>query len=472
MTNHLSGPAIATERQGNYQLSCVLRIFFPLLHIKNLKAETMSNTIDKRDSFGSKFGVIAAVAGSAVGLGNIWRFPYVAGENGGGAFLLIYLVFIGVIGVSVMLSEFVIGRSAQRNALGSFKKLAPGTPWFLVGLMGIVAAFVILSFYSTVAGWTMEYVVNSLMNRFQSKDPEQVNLMFENFIAHSWRPIFWQVLFMFLTAWIVWAGVKKGIERYAKLLMPLLLLIIIVLGIRSLTLPGAMEGVRFLFYPDFSRLSGNSILQALGQAFFSLSIGMGALITYGSYIRKNENLGNSAFQISFTDAIIAILAGVAIFPAVFAFGIEPGSGPGLVFVTLPNIFGQMPGGYFFGILFFVLLTVAALTSSISVLEVVVAYMCEELKLSRQKATLLAASTITALGLLCTLSWGAGKEWTLMDMTVFDIMDSLSANILLPLGGLFIVIFTGWVLKTQWVKNEVSNREALKAPLFQIYYFII
>ncbi len=432
----------------------------------------MSNTIPKRDHFSSKFGVIAAVAGSAVGLGNIWRFPYVAGENGGGAFLLIYLAFIALIGVSVMLSEFVIGRSAQRNALGSFKKLAPGTPWFLVGSMGIVAAFVILSFYSTVAGWTMEYVVSSLLNRFQEKDPSQVNQMFEQFIAHSWRPVFWQILFMFLTGWIVWAGVKKGIERYTKLLMPLLLFIIIILGIRSVTLPGAMEGLHFLFYPDFSQLTGNSILQALGQAFFSLSVGMGALITYGSYIRKSENLGTSAFQISFADAIIAILAGVAIFPAVFAFGIEPGSGPGLVFVTLPNIFGQMPGGYFFGILFFILLTVAALTSSISVLEVVVAYMSEELNLSRHKATLLATGAITLLGLLCTISWGMGKEWTLMEMTVFDMMDSLSANILLPLGGLLIVIFTGWTLKSQVVKQEISNNGALKAPLFQIYYFIV
>ena len=340
----------------------------------------------KRDSFSSKFGVIAAAAGSAVGLGNIWRFPYIAGENGGGAFILVYLLFIMAIGIPVMLSEFTIGRSAQRNVFGSFKKLAPNTYWYLIGLLGVIAAFIILAFYSTVASWTLEYTYKSVINSFSGRTPDQLTSMFEGFKASTFRPILWQLLFMSLTAWIVIAGVKRGIEKYAKILMPILLLLIIIMDVRAVTLTGAKEGVEFLFRPDFSKLDTNSVLEALGQAFFSLSIGMGTLVTYGSYINKRENLANTAISVSAADTIIAILAGLAIFPAVFAFGIEPNAGPDLIFRTLPNIFMQLPGGYFFSLLFFILLVVAALTSSISVLEVVVAYFTEELGMLRRPAT--------------------------------------------------------------------------------------
>src|SRR6056297_477972 len=298
-----------------------------------------------RDGFGSKFGAIAAAAGSAIGLGNIWRFPYVVGENGGGAFLFIYLAFIFAIGIPVMLSEFTIGRKAQRNPFGAFRKLAPGKPWYLVGLMGVVAAFMILAFYTAVAGWTLEYIYQSIMNGFGGKSPNEINTMFETFRQGSFRPILWFVIFMFLSGFIVASGVKKGIERYAKILMPVLLILIIILCIRSVTLPGAKDGLLFLFKPDFSKITGNTILEALGQAFFSLSIGMGTLITYGSYINRKENLGSTAVQVSIADTFIAVLAGVAIFPAVFAFGINPAEGPELVFITLPNIFLQMPGGY-------------------------------------------------------------------------------------------------------------------------------
>jgi len=448
----------------------------------------MANLIDSnnRGSFGSKFGVIAAAAGSAVGLGNIWRFPYVAGENGGGAFLLVYLGFIILIGIPVMLSELTIGRSAQLNALGSFKKLAPGKPWFLVGFMGIVAAFVILSFYSTVAGWTLEYVWGSISNSYQGQTPEQLAQGFSDFKAGTYRPVAWQILFMLFTVGIVLAGVQKGIEKYTKMLMPLLLVLIIILCVRSVTLEGASKGLEFLFKPDFSKINGNVILEALGQAFFSLSIGMGTLITYGSYIRKDNNLASTAVQVSFTDTFIAILAGVAIFPAVFAFNIAPGSGPGLVFITLPNIFLQMPGGYFFSLMFFVLLTVAALTSSISVLEVVVAYLSEELKITRKKATLMAASAITVLGVFCTLSWGAlegvhltvgAKEATDMGevgekMYIFDIFDWIASNLLLPLGGFFIVLFTGWFMGKKLVKKEISNNGEFKVPMLNVFLFIV
>jgi NSS family neurotransmitter:Na+ symporter len=428
--------------------------------------------LSDRGGFGSKFGIIAAAAGSAIGLGNIWRFPYIAGQNGGGAFLLINLACIVLIGISLMLSEFVIGRCAQRNAYGSFKKLAPGTPWFLVGFMGVVAAFVILSFYSTVAGWTMEYVYQSFANGFAGKTPEGLQSMFGDFMGNSWRAVGWQILFMILTAGIVLAGVKKGIEKYAKLLMPILLVLILILCIRAITLPGAIDGLEFLFKPDFSKVNGRVILEALGQAFFSLSIGMGALITYGSYISKKDNLTSSAVIVSFADTLIAILAGVAIFPAVFAFGINPAEGPELVFITLPNIFLQMPGGYYFSILFFVLLAVAALTSSISVLEVVVAYFVEETGLKRKNATWIAAISITAIGVLCTLSQGLVPWLNIRGMNLFDIMDFSSSKILLPFGGFLIVLFIGWVMKPADVAAEISNDGKLKLPLFKVYLIIV
>ena len=426
----------------------------------------------KRDSFGSKFGVIAAAAGSAVGLGNIWRFPYIAGENGGGAFILIYLLFIIAIGIPVMLSEFTIGRSAQRNAFGSFKKLAPKTYWYLIGLMGVVAAFVILSFYSTVAGWTLEYIYLSISDAFSGKNPDQLTSLFENFKAGTFRPIMWQILFMVLTAWIVIAGIKNGIEKYAKILMPVLLLLVIVLDIRAITLPGAAEGLEFLFKPDFSKLDTNSVLEALGQAFFSLSIGMGTLITYGSYINKKQNLTSTAINVSAADTIIAILSGIAIFPAVFAFGIEPNAGPDLIFRTLPNIFQQMPGGYFFSLLFFILLGVAALTSSISVLEVVVAYFVEELGILRKRATIIAAVSITALGLLSTMSWGTLGNVEIFDFNIFGLLDFTASSVFLPIGGVFIVIFLGWYLGKKHIREEITSGGLYRAKLLNVFLFIV
>ncbi|NCD41307.1 MAG: sodium-dependent transporter [Bacteroidia bacterium] len=428
--------------------------------------------LSDRGSFGSKFGVIAAAAGSAIGLGNIWRFPYVVGENGGGAFLLINLLCILLIGMPLMLSEFVIGRRAQRNAYGAFKKLAPGTPWFLVGLMGVVTAFVILSFYSTVAGWTLEYIFKSFSNSFSGKNPEELKTMFESFVGSSWRPVLWQLLFLALTAGIVLAGIKKGIEKYSKILMPLLLVLIIALCVRSVTLPGAGKGLEFLFKPDFSKVTGRVILEALGQAFFSLSIGMGALITYGSYIGKKDNLTSSAVIVSFSDTFIAILAGVAIFPAVFAFGINPAEGPELVFLTLPNIFLQMPGGYLFSILFFVLLSVAALTSSISVLEVVVAYFVEETNMNRKSATWIATLSIAFIGIFCTLSQGALPGLRIGSMNLFDVMDFTSSKILLPFGGFLIVLFIGWYLKPKGTKAELSNEGTLRLPFFNLFLIIV
>lgn len=429
-------------------------------------------TLQPRENFGSKIGVIAATAGSAIGLGNIWRFPYVLGENGGGAFLIVYFLFIIAIGIPVMLSEFSIGRRSQRNPYGAFRILKPGQPWSLVGLMGVTAAFIILAFYSTIAGWTLEYVYKSLVNAFHEKSPEQLAQMFHDFQDNGWFPVMWQMIFMFVTAFIVFKGVKNGIERYAKILMPVLLVIIIIITIRSLTLEGAGDGLKFLFKPDFSKLNANVILQALGQAFFSLSIAMGILITYGSYISKKDNLTTTAIAVSAADTFIALLAGVAIFPAVFAFGIEPGAGEGLAFITLPNVFQSMPGGYIWSLLFFVLLAIAALTSTISVLEVVVAFFSEEFSISRKKATVLAAIPIALLGILCTLSQGPWKSFGISGSQFFSNLEYLSANILLPIGGLLIVVFVGWFLGKKNLRDEISNKGVFKSRLFVVYLIII
>lgn len=425
-----------------------------------------------RAEFSSKFGVIAAAAGSAVGLGNIWKFPYITGVYGGAAFLFVYLAFIAAIGLPVMLSELIIGRKSRRNAFGAFKKLAPKSMWRYVGMLGVGAAFMILAFYGVVAGWSVEYVVVSVLNGFKSQTPDQLSSMFSDFIAAPFRPVIYQLIFMFLTGLIVMIGIKDGIEKNVKIMMPVLVVIILVLDIRAITLPGAGEGLKFLFHPDFSKLTGEGILSALGHAFFSLSLGMGTLITYGSYIDNKNNLINTAINVTVADTLIAVLAGVAIFPAVFAFGIEASSGPGLVFITLPNVFQQMPGGYIFSILFFLLLTVAALTSSISILEVVVAYFNEELKMKRKIATVFATVIISLLGIICSLSMGIFDHYTFFDLNFFDLLDWISANLLLPLGGLFISLFVGWKLGRKKVREEILKGGSITDLFLSIFMFLV
>ncbi len=423
--------------------------------------------IAERDRFSSKFGVIAAAAGSAIGLGNIWRFPYVAGENGGAAFLFIYLVSIAVIGIPVMLSEFVIGRGAQRNPYGAFKKLAPGKPWYLIGLMGVVAAFMILAFYTVVAGWTLEYIYQSFTGSLSAKSTLELSELFDNFRYNSVRPVLWFLIFMFFTGYIVIAGIKNGIEKYTKFLMPLLLIMLIAMAVYVLTFDGAEKGLSFLFKPDFTKITPSVILEALGQAFFSLSIGMGTLITYGSYIKKNDNLGSTAISVAGADTFIAILAGIAIFPAVFAFadieniGLANVSGEGLVFITLPGILFSIPGGQLLSTMFFLLLSVAALTSTISVLEVIVAYFVEELGMIRKRATVVATISVSFLGILSILFTG-----------VFDFLNFTTANVLLPLGGLFIVLFIGYFYGRRKTKEELSNSGALKAKYVPAYLFSV
>ncbi|GAA0176786.1 sodium-dependent transporter [Clostridium sediminicola] len=422
----------------------------------------MENKKQQREVFSSKLGIIAAAAGSAIGLGNIWKFPYITGIYGGAAFIFVYLICIVLIGMPVMLSEFLIGRRAKKNAVASFEELAPRTPWFLTGGFGVLTGFIILSFYGVVAGWTLHYVYTAVINGFKGQSPEQLNNMFGSLVTNPWQPVMWQVIFMILTAVVILGGVKDGIEKYAKILMPLLLVIIIILDIRAITLPGAGEGLAFLFKPDFSKINGEAVMAALGHAFFTLSIGMAAMITYGSYIGKKENLGVTTLQVSLADTFIALLSGLAIFPAVFAFGVKPNVGPGLVFVTLPNVFNMMPGGYIFSILFFVLLAVAALTSSISLLEVVVAYFDESLNMSRKKATITAAGIITILGAFESLTYSVvkfnlplfkGGEWH--TLAFLDWMIELS-DLMLPIGGFFIALFVGYVMKNNDVKNELNN----------------
>jgi NSS family neurotransmitter:Na+ symporter len=426
-----------------------------------------------RDGFTSKFGIVAAAAGSAIGLGNIWRFPYVVGENGGGAFLLVYLAFVLLLGIPVMLSEFVIGRKAKRNTFGAFKKIAPGTLWPVIGVMGIVAAFVILAFYSTIAGWTLHYIYISIINGFQGKDTEALTQMFEVFQTSSFLPVLWQLIFIILTAVIILSGVKKGIEKYSKVLMPFLLLLLIALSIRSLTLPGSLEGLVFLFKPDFGKLTSTVILGALGQAFFSLSIGMGALITYSSYFPSRTNLSGTAFEVSIADVVIAILAGIAIFPAMFSLGMQPEEGgAGLIFMVLPNVFMQIPGGYIVSIAFFILLAIAALTSSISIMEVVVAFLVEEFNILRRNATIITAIAASFVGFFCTLSWGTFENITIGGRNIFDALDFTASNVLLPLGGFLIVIFVGWYMSSSDVKSELSNQGELKLKIFNVFRFLI
>lgn len=427
---------------------------------------------ESRDSFSSKFGVIAAAAGSAIGLGNIWKFPYIAGENGGGAFLVIYLIFIAFIGIPVMMSEFIIGRKAHQNVFGAFRSLTKYGFWKIIGVMGVIAAFFILSFYGTVAGWTLEYISLAVQKGFDGKSAEEIKGMFESFSSGITKPIFYHILFMALTAYIVIGGIKKGIEKYTKLLMPALVVIILYLDIVGLSLKGGGEGLHFLFHPNLSKITPKCLIDALGHSFFTLSLGMGVLLTYASYFQKDTNLTTTSVSVAVADTVIAVMAGIAIFTVVFAFGAEPGSGAGLVYITLPNIFMQVPGGYIFSILFFILLAVAALTSSISILEVVVAYLTEERNMSRTKATLLSASVITLTGLFCTLSFGPLKEVQLFNKNIFELLDFMASNVLLPLGGMLISIFVGWVLPKSIITDELSNYGTVRIYAIKLFYFII
>ncbi|MBM7660015.1 NSS family neurotransmitter:Na+ symporter [Bacillus mesophilus] len=409
----------------------------------------MSQQETKREQWGSRIGFILACLGSAVGLGNVWRFSTTAGENGGGAFILVYLLIILFIGIPVVMAEFTIGRKSQSDAVGSFQKLAPGKPWFIAGFLGVAASFIILSFYGVVAGWVMKYFFGYLTGSLVNVPENDFTGYFVSFIGKTAEPIIWQFIFMALTVGIVVVGVKKGIEAANKVLMPLLGVLLIILAIYSLTLGGAKEGLTFLFSPDWSKLADPHLyLAALGQAFFSLSLGMGALITYGSYLSKENKLPTAALSVGALDTLVALTAGILIFPAVFAFGLDPAGGAGLVFMTLPNVFDQMPLGAVAGAAFFFLLFAAALTSAVSLLEVAVAYFMRKFSWGRKQAVLIIGSIIFVLGIPSSLSQGA-VPITIMGKDFLTFMDELSGNVFLPLGGLIIALFIGW----GWKKTD-------------------
>lgn len=429
-------------------------------------------THTKRATFGSKIGVILATVGCAVGLGNIWRFPYMLGENGGAAFLLVYISCILFLGIPVMITEFFIGRYSRKNAAGAFKVMAPGTKWSVIGYNGVTAAFLILGYYAVVSGWTLEYIVQAFSGSLEGKNATDFADEFTAFSTGVFRPILWTVVFIALTHIIIVSGVKEGIERASKVMMPMLFLILIALCVRSITLPGASEGLTFLFNPDFSKIDSSVVLSAMGQAFFSLSIGMGCLITYASYFGKQTNLQTTALQVTILDTLVAVLAGVMIFPAVFSFGIEPTTGPELVFITLPNVFEQLPFGNIWSFVFFVLLALAALTSTISLHEVSTAYVHEEYHVSRKKAAVIVSIGVTILGILSSLSMGLLKSYTLFGLNFFNLLDFVTAKIMLPLGGMMICIFTAKRVDKLLLKEEVTNHGTIRFYFFNTYAFFV
>lgn len=434
-------------------------------------------------------GVILASAGSAVGLGNIWRFPTEVGSNGGAAFILIYLGFVIFLALPVMVCEFLMGRSSHSNTVGAWKVLAPGSPLIVAGYMGIVAGVLILSFYSVVAGWTLDYTVLSLTCRLSGS--QDYAAVFQSFVANPWKPVVFLVLFLLVTHWIVVRGVERGIERYSKLMMPMLLLIIFVLVVYAVNMPGAEKGLAFLLHPDFSKLTPRVALSAMGQALFSLSVGIGCLTTYASYFRKETRLMSSALSVCLIDTLVAVMSGFIIFPAVFSVqGVGVDEGPGLVFITLPYVFdsafrGMPVLGYIFSGLFYLLLMLAALTSSISMHEIATAFLTdrstnrsaadrpqdEAYQEERRRAARIVTAVCILLGTACSLSFGPWKEYTLLGMGVFEWFDYVTAKFCMPLGALIISIFVGWVMPQREVRAQLTNWETLPVRLYGIFRFL-
>ncbi|MDR5659748.1 sodium-dependent transporter [Serpentinicella sp. ANB-PHB4] len=415
------------------------------------------NETKQREQWGSKIAFILAAAGSAVGLGNIWRFPYVVGENGGAAFVIIYLFIIALIGYPMMVTEMTLGQKTHKNAIGAFKQLAPKTPWWIAGSLGVIAGFVILSFYSVVGGWSLSYFFKTVTGGLGAGTD-----FADTFVGHissDWSPLLWHFAFMAITLGIIGAGVVKGIERTVKVLMPALFVLLVLLVFRSVTLEGAGEGIAYYLNPDFSQITAQSLLSAVGQAFFTLSLGMGCMITYGSYLSDKENINDNAGWVVGLDTGVAIIAGLAIFPAVFALGFEADAGAGLAFITLPAVFAEMPLGLLFGGAFFLLLSVAAVTSAISLLEVVVAWVIDEKGWSRRKASLVIGSLIFLLGIPASLSNGRWADFSIIGFNFFDFLDFVQESILLPFGGLLTAIFAGYVWTAKRTREEANRNKS-------------
>jgi len=430
----------------------------------------MAQLDNGREQWKSKAGFILAAAGSAIGLGNIWKFPYIAGENGGASFIFVYLICIAIIGLPVLTAEILLGKSTHRNPVGAFKALSKSKFWISVGGMGVVSGFLILSFYAVIAGWAIGYVLEAIVGNFaQYNTGALASEHFNTLVTDVPWIVGYFTLFMIITMLFVYLGIQKGIERGSKIMMPILLVLLGILMIRGITLEGSEEGIAFLLYPDWSKIDAQAILIALGHAFFTLSLGMGAMLTYGSYMSKKDSVPSASLQIIVLDTVIALVAGVAIFTSVFAVGLDPSAGPGLIFHTIPATFAKMPGGYFFSILFFILLSIAALTSAISLLEVVVAYFVDELGWHRKKAVIILGFVVFLLGLPSALSFNVLADFTLFGKNFFDLVDFLASNILLPLGGFLIAIFVGYV----WGFDKVlANLREGAEDLFDNYPFVI
>ena len=426
-----------------------------------------------RGNFGTKIGVILATAGSAVGLGNIWRFPYMTGQDGGAAFIIIYFVCVLMLGIPGMIAEFVVGRHGAANAATAYSRMGGGKGWGALGFIGAFTSLIILGFYSVIAGWCLQYLFASIMGNLNG-DATYVNEYFKKFSSNPIEPTFWTIVFIVMTHLVVVRGVRKGIEKVSNILMPTLFILLLVIVAASCTLPDAGKGVTFLFKPDFSKLTKNVFLDGLGQAFFSLSLGTACLCTYASYFTKQTNLFKSSVQIVSIDTLVAILAGLMIFPAAFSVGVNPDSGPQLIFITLPNVFQQAFTpvlGYIIGILFYALLALAALTSTISMHEIGTALFFEELHISRPKGAIIETAIAIIIGILCSLSCGA------VDITVFgksflNFCDFLTSNILLPLGSFFTCILVGWVAPRKLVRDEFTNWGTVSCGIYKVWLFFI
>lgn len=431
--------------------------------------------MSNRANFGSRLGIVLATAGSAVGLGNVWRFPTMTGENGGAAFILLYIICVIVLGIPCMLSEFIIGRRAQANTARAYAKLANGTPWRFIGYFGVFTGFLISGYYCVVSGWCLQYVYASVGDGLTG-DADSVSNYFNSFVTNPWKPIVWLVLFFAITHFVVVKGVEKGIERASKLMMPLLFLLLIVIAVAACLLPGAGDGIAFLFSPDFSKVDSNVLLGALGQAFYSLSLGMGCLCTYASYFSRDTNLTRSATQIIGVDTAIAIMAGLMIFPAVFSVGGDVGAGPSLVFITLPNVFTQAFSsvpllGHVIALFFYLLLSMAALTSLISLHEVSTAFFHEEFCLSRAKAATIVTVLGCIIGVFCSLSFSQ-DSLSLFGRSLFDFFDFTTGQVFLPLGGFLTCLFVGWYVPRHIVVDELTNQGTLRGRFIGLYLFCV
>ncbi len=419
----------------------------------------------------SRFAFILAATGSAVGLGNIWKFPYITGENGGGAFVIVYLLCVLLIGIPIMMAETMLGRRSRQNPINTMITLADEAGadknWHYLGWMGVIAGFLILSYYSVIAGWASAYVLKAFTGSFFGADAVAIKGLFDGFIASPVQLIFWHSLFMLATMLIVVRGVNTGLEKAVRFLMPSLFVLLMLLVAYAMTTDSYDHGIKFLFTPDFSKLTANGVLTAMGHAFFTLSLGMGAIMIYGSYLPKDVSISKTVFLIAGTDTVVALLAGIAIFPIVFESGLEPAAGPGLIFQTLPVAFGNMTGGWLFGVLFFVMLVFAALSSSISLIEPAVAWLIENRDMSREQACIWSGSVTWLLGFGTIFSFNVWSEFKIFDRTIFQLLDYLTANLMLPIGGFCIAVFAGWIMKQQHTEHELDMPNALSYQAWQI-----